>query len=68
MRLVVTGAGGMLGRDVVLAAQLARHDVRALDRVHLDITQEEAVQRAVADFRPGAVINCAAYTAVNDAE
>jgi dTDP-4-dehydrorhamnose reductase len=66
--LLVAGAGGMLGRDVVLAAQLARHDVRALDRVHLDITQDEAVQRAVADFRPGAVINCAAFTAVNDAE
>jgi dTDP-4-dehydrorhamnose reductase len=58
----------MLGHDVVLAAQLARHEVRGLDRNHLDVTDEEAVERAVSGFRPGVIINCAAYTDVDGAE
>lgn len=52
----------MLGRDVVLAGQLARHDVRGYDRNQLDITDPEAVERVVSGFRPSVVINCAAFT------
>ena len=68
MRLLVTGAAGMLGRDVVAAASAAGHDVIALTRRDLDITDADAVRRAVSDAKPAAVINCAAYTDVDGAE
>ena len=58
----------MLGQDVARAAELANHEVVALDRAALDVTSAEAVARAVERERPGAVINCAAYTNVDAAE
>ncbi|WP_037409341.1 dTDP-4-dehydrorhamnose reductase [Candidatus Solirubrobacter pratensis] len=66
MRLLVTGAAGMLGTDVVAAAEA--HDVVALARADLDITDADAVRAAVRDARPEAVINCAAWTNVDGAE
>lgn len=68
MRLLVTGAGGMLGRDVLEAAAARDHDVVGLARAELDITDAEAVARAVADASPEAVVNCAAWTDVDGAE
>jgi dTDP-4-dehydrorhamnose reductase len=66
--LLVTGAGGMLGRAVVEAARLRGHDVRAATRAELDITLEASVRPAMLEWRPDAVINCAAYTDVDGAE
>jgi dTDP-4-dehydrorhamnose reductase len=66
MRLLVTGAAGMLGRDVVAAA--GDHEVVALARADLDITDAAAVRAAIRDARPDAVVNCAAYTDVDGAE
>jgi dTDP-4-dehydrorhamnose reductase len=68
MRLLVTGAAGMLGRDVVAAAGEAGHEAVALARADLDITDAAAVRAAVLDTRPDAVINCAAWTDVDGAE
>jgi dTDP-4-dehydrorhamnose reductase len=68
MRLLVTGAAGMLGRDVVAAAESAGHDVVALARRDLDISDRDAVRAAVAAAAPDAVINCAAWTDVDGAE
>jgi len=68
MRLLVTGAAGMLGSDVVAAAGRAGHQVLALARADLDVLDPAAVRAAVADARPGAVVNCAAYTNVDGAE
>ncbi len=68
MRLLVTGAGGMLGSAVVDAAVRLGHDVCAATRTALDVTDERAVRRFVAEQRPRAVINCAAYTDVDGAE
>jgi len=68
MRLLVTGAAGMLGHDVVTAAEAEGHDVVALARADLDITDADAVGAAVEDARPDAVINCAAFTDVDAAE
>ncbi len=65
MRILVTGAAGMLGTD--LRERLsAEHTVVAADRHGLDVTDEAAVQAAVRDV--DAVVNCAAWTAVDDAE
>lgn len=68
MRLLVTGAGGMLGQDVVRAAREAGDEVVALTRAELDVTDEAAVERAVASSAPDALINCAAWTDVDGAE
>jgi dTDP-4-dehydrorhamnose reductase len=68
MRILITGAGGMLGQDVHKAAVAAGHEPIALARADLDITDADAVTRAVAQARPGAVINCAAWTKVDAAE
>jgi dTDP-4-dehydrorhamnose reductase len=68
MRLLVTGAAGMLGRDVVEAARDAGHEVTGLGHAELDVADADAVGRAVASARPDAVINCAAFTDVDGAE
>ncbi|MGW0869577.1 dTDP-4-dehydrorhamnose reductase [Streptomyces sp. NPDC002740] len=68
MRWLVTGAGGMLGRDTVEELARRGEDVTGLDRTGLDITRPASVARAFAAHRPDLVVNCAAYTAVDDAE
>ncbi len=68
MKLLVTGAAGMLGRAVVDAATRMGHDVQACSRAELDITDAEATRLTVLAGRPRAVINCAAYTDVDGAE
>ena len=68
MRILVTGAAGMLGRDVVAAAQNAGHDVIALARADLDISDAAAAEHTIATARPDALINCAAWTDVDGAE
>src|SRR5215217_5359141 len=68
MRLLVTGAAGMLGRDVSAAAADAGHDVTPLSRRDLDIADSAAVAAALRAARPDAVVNCAAWTDVDGAE
>ena len=66
MRALVAGAGGMLGTDVVTVLQQRGAEVRACGRHDLDVTDPVAVSEAVHDT--DVVINCAAWTAVDDAE
>ncbi|KUO09072.1 dTDP-4-dehydrorhamnose reductase [Streptomyces sp. DSM 15324] len=68
MRWLVTGAAGLLGRDTVTELARRGEDVTGLDHTALDITRPDQVDRAVAAHRPDLVVNCAAYTAVDDAE
>jgi dTDP-4-dehydrorhamnose reductase len=68
MRILITGAGGMLGQDVGRAAVAGGHAPIALPRAELDIGDAEAVSAAVATAAPDAVINCAAWTNVDGAE
>ncbi len=68
MRLLVTGAAGMLGQDVTAAAGRAGHDVTPLSRRELDVRDAAAVRAAIAAARPDAVVNCAAWTDVDGAE
>jgi dTDP-4-dehydrorhamnose reductase len=68
MKLLVTGAAGMLGHDVVRVAEDLRHEVVALSHDDLDVTDPARVERVITRERPGAVINCAAWTDVDGAE
>ena len=68
MKILVCGAGGMLGHDLMSAAAAAGHDVVGTDRPLLVVTDAEAVRGALASARPDAVLNCAAWTKVDDAE
>jgi dTDP-4-dehydrorhamnose reductase len=68
MRLLVTGAGGMLGHDVLRAGERAGHEVVGCDHARLDVADAGAVEAALARVVPDAVINCAAWTDVDAAE
>ena len=68
MKVVVTGAAGMLGSDVATMGASMSHEIVALDRDDLDVTDPGRVERLILRERPGAVINCAAWTKVDAAE
>lgn len=65
MKIAVTGAYGQLGKE--LCRQLG-DDALPLEIDTLDLTDGPAVLERMAELKPGAVINCAAYTAVDRAE
>ncbi|MFC8671691.1 dTDP-4-dehydrorhamnose reductase [Streptomyces sp. BK205] len=65
---LVTGAGGMLGQDVLARLDRSGERYVALDRKALDLTDADAVSAALEEHRPAVVVNCAAWTAVDDAE
>jgi dTDP-4-dehydrorhamnose reductase len=67
-RWLIPGAGGMLGRDLVAVLAADGEDVAGLTRQELDITDEAAVGTALRAWRPDVVVNCAGWTAVDDAE
>jgi dTDP-4-dehydrorhamnose reductase len=66
MRLLITGARGLLGAAMIREFRDA--DVRAFGHQELDVADESAVTAAVAAVRPDVVINCAAYNDVDRAE
>lgn len=68
MRVVITGANGMLARAVREHASFFGDDVIALTRTEMDITDRGAVFEGILAILPDAVINCAAYTDVDAAE
>ncbi|MFC9845120.1 dTDP-4-dehydrorhamnose reductase [Streptomyces sp. NPDC060223] len=65
---LVTGAGGMLAQDVLARLADAGIPAVAVTRTELDITDPAAVRAVLAEHRPAVVVNCAAWTAVDDAE
>jgi dTDP-4-dehydrorhamnose reductase len=68
MRILITGASGMLGQDVGRATLAGGYEAITLPRAALDIGDAHAVSAAVAAAAPDAVINCAAWTNVDGAE
>lgn len=68
MRVLVTGAAGQLGTDVVRACEQAGDHVVGVDRSSVDVTSRDDVLGAVGTVRPDAVIHCAAFTAVDRCE
>ena len=66
MRWIVTGAKGMLGTDATALLERNGHDVLGVDLGDLELTDETAVKAALGDV--DVLLNCAAWTAVDDAE
>lgn len=67
MKILVTGARGMLGTDLC-ARLIQEHEVIALDLPELDITDSADTMAALDIYRPEMVIHCAAYTDVDGCE
>jgi len=68
VKWLVTGSQGQLGSDVTSVLRMYGEEVVACDRSQLDITDPESVQSTLDAARPEIVVNCAAYTRVDDAE
>ena len=68
MRVLIAGAGGQLGIDLVRCCEDAGDDVVATTHGDLDIADRDSVHAVVSSLRPDVVINCAAWTAVDACE
>ncbi len=68
MRVLVTGAKGQLGHDVVDELEKRGYEAIGVDIEEMDITDEASVNEVLYKEKPEAVIHCAAWTAVDDAE
>jgi dTDP-4-dehydrorhamnose reductase len=68
MKILVTGANGQVGHEMVKKSPSTDFSVHGFDRLSLDITDRENITKVVKDINPALIINCAAYTAVDKAE
>lgn len=68
MKVLVTGYSGQLGYDVVQEGKRRGLEMIGVGSKELDITDEEKVHTLVQKVKPDAIIHCAAYTAVDNAE
>lgn len=68
MKVLVTGARGMLARDLLRELRTQGHEPVPLDRQALDVTDRFAVHSTLRMHAPDVVVQCAAYTRVDDAE
>jgi dTDP-4-dehydrorhamnose reductase len=60
-RVLITGGNGQLGSDLNEQLTASGSEVRAATRAELDIADDDAVARAIAEFEPDTVVNCAAF-------
>jgi dTDP-4-dehydrorhamnose reductase len=68
VRVLVTGAAGTLGRQMLTSLARADHEPVGCDRAALDVTDRRAARDVIAAARPDAVVHCAAFTDVDAAE
>ena len=68
MKILIVGHNGMLGSDMMAAARKGGHSVVGVDFPDIDITKIDSIRRRVETARPEAIVNCAAYTAVDACE
>jgi len=68
MRVLITGAGGQVGRELVNAFEVDGHVVAGHDHASLDITDRDAVRSTIVEFHPEAIVHSAAWTAVDACE
>jgi dTDP-4-dehydrorhamnose reductase len=67
-RVLVTGAAGMLGSDLLMALSGAGYEAIGRARAELDVTNQKHVDRALRELQPDVVVNCAAFTKVDACE
>jgi dTDP-4-dehydrorhamnose reductase len=67
-RWLVTGAGGLLGQDLLALLRREGEQANGLSRAGLDVTDAAAVREVFRRLRPDVIVNCAAWTAVDAAE
>ncbi len=65
---LITGGGGMVATDLLQALESRGEDVVALRKADLDVADSRAVSAAIREHKPSIIVNCAAYTKVDDAE
>lgn len=68
MKLLITGAGGQLGKEWIDFCKDHSVSYNSFSSNELDITDEDKVAKVIADVAPDVLINCAAYTKVDEAE
>jgi len=68
VRVMVTGAAGQLGYDVIKRLNELGIEAKGTDIQDLDLTKQDEVIASIAAYKPDAVVHCAAYTAVDLAE
>jgi dTDP-4-dehydrorhamnose reductase len=68
LRWLITGATGMLGSDLHQQLRERDADSIAVGRAELDVTDRDAVLYLLKQVRPSVIVNCAAYTKVDDCE
>lgn len=68
MRVLITGAGGQVGRELVETFVADGHEVHGFDHASLDITDRDAVMAAIVSIHPDAIVHPAAWTAVDACE
>jgi len=68
MKVLVTGAKGQLGYDVLRALEENNISHLGIDKDELDITIESDVSHFINEYKPTVIVHCAAYTAVDKAE
>jgi dTDP-4-dehydrorhamnose reductase len=68
MQVLITGAAGQLGTDLVRTCVAAGDEVVACDRATLDLTDRDAVYQAITRIRPDVVLHAGAWTAVDACE
>jgi len=68
MRWLITGGGGMLGQDLAHSAATRNHEVVVQSKDQLDVADAARVRDLVNLLKPDVIVNCAAYTRVDDAE
>lgn len=68
MKILITGANGMVAQATAEYCRSIGDDVVTLTRAELDISNIQNVRSAAGEHRPDAIINCAAYTNVDGAE
>jgi dTDP-4-dehydrorhamnose reductase len=68
MKVLLTGSAGMLAKDLIPCLQDCGHEITAPPEELLDITKLKVVRTVVDELAPELIINCAAYTNVDEAE
>jgi dTDP-4-dehydrorhamnose reductase len=68
MKVLITGANGQLGRELVRLGQRVDFEVHSFSRQQLDITNKKQIEQIFSRISPSLVINAAAYTQVDRAE